>query len=74
MKSLITPIEAIEIMQYTPCEELHIVTDIVKEYGTNSEYYVEGKTYSMFLYALLYTAGRIQGIREERAKMRGGVR
>ena len=71
-KILITPQEAIILVERRPVEDVYICTEIEREFDKRN-----GQLESALRHALLMTAiwngGRIQGIREERRRKAGTV-
>ena len=68
--------EAIALTQYRTIGDFDLLESIAKEYARQTPRPTkttpgEIKWYSLCLYQTLFNAGRLQGIREERARRRG---
>ena len=63
---LITPEDSLAIFRYSTARSIHIANALYKVYEANHELYTQFDT--MRLLSFIYDTGRIQGIREERAK------
>lgn len=62
-KSLVTAQEAVKVSKHRGLKDIYIATEIAEEYKTSGDVME-----LIFLYGTIWNAGRIQGIREERAK------
>lgn len=62
-KSLVTPKEAVRLSEYRSIKDIYIAVEIAKEYKATG--IVQDLTW---VFGTIWNAGRIQGIREERAK------
>ena len=63
-KLLISTAEALELVQFRTLKDSYIAQDIYNEYKKT-----ETKEYSLaWVLGIIWNAGRIQGIREERSK------
>ena len=68
--------EALALTEFTTIGDFDLVESIAKEYARQTPRPTkttpgEIKWYSLCLYKTLFHAGRLQGIREERARRRG---
>ena len=65
-RELITPTEALALSEFNTAADLYRAHDIVTAWGKRHK---NDSTFDyMCMCAMIYTAGRVQGIREERAK------
>jgi hypothetical protein len=62
-KSLVTAQEAVRVSKYRGLKDIYIANEIAEEYKTSGDVME-----LIFLFGTIWNAGRIQGIREERAK------
>lgn len=62
-KSLVTPKEAVRLSEYRSIKDIYIAVEIAKEYKATG--IVQELTW---VFGTIWNAGRMQGIREERAK------
>lgn len=63
-ESLVTPEEAFVLSDYRTIKDVYIVNEIAEACKRTDE----EKHYRTFLLAVIWNAGRVQGIREERQK------
>lgn len=73
---LVNAKEALALTEYRTIEDFELIESIAKEYARQTPRPTkttpgEIKWYSLCLYQTLFNAGRLQGIREERARRRG---
>lgn len=61
--NLVSPQEAVRLAEYRSIKDIYIAVDIAKEYKDKG--IVQELTW---LFGTIWNAGRIQGIREERAR------
>lgn len=68
IQQLITPAEAMELFRYAGIQEMHIAKDLPDFYRTQKGRYSDSLWDMMSLLSFVYDTGRVQGMREERAK------
>lgn len=68
IQQLITPAEAMELFRYAGIQEMHIAKDLHGFYMTQKGRYSDSLWDMMSLLSFVYDTGRVQGMREERAK------
>lgn len=68
IQQLITPAEAMELFRYAGIQEMHIAKDLHDFYRTQKWRYSDSLWDMMSLLSFVYDTGRVQGMREERAK------
>lgn len=68
IQQLITPAEAMELFRYAGIQEMHIAKDLHDFYRTQKGRYSDSLWDMMSLLSFVYDTGRVQGMREERAK------
>lgn len=64
----ITPQEAVKLFEYSKVGEIHIATRLYEEYTETHEPQGDILCGFLTLLSFIYDTGRVQGIREERAK------
>ena len=74
IKQRITPAEAMQLFEFARTEEMYIAGELYQEYRTANEmrespvWDILDTWDTLALLAFVYDTGRVQGIREERAK------
>lgn len=68
IQQLITPAEAMELFRYAGIQEMHIAKDLHDFYRTQKGSSSDSLWDMMSLLSFVYDTGRVQGMREERAK------
>lgn len=68
IQQLITPAEAMELFKYASVWEMYIAKDLYDFYGAKRERNSDSLWDMMSLLSFIYDTGRVQGMREERAK------
>lgn len=68
IQQLITPAEAMELSRYAGIQEMHKAKDLHDFYRTQKGRYSDSLWDMMSLLSFVYDTGRVQGMREERAK------
>lgn len=68
IQQLITPAEAMELFRYASIQEMHIAKDLHDFYRTQKGRDSDSLWDMMSLLSFVYDTGRVQGMREERAK------
>lgn len=67
----VTPAEALEIFKNSTLEELYIAMDLYQAFKQTRECDNDRLWDLLSLVSFAYVTGRVQGIREERAKKKG---
>lgn len=67
----VTPGEALEIFKNSTLEELYIAMDLYQAFKQSREWDNDHLWDLLSLVSFAYMTGRVQGIREERAKKKG---
>lgn len=68
IQRLIAPAEAMELFSYAGIQEMHIAKDLYDFYRAQKGRHSDSLWDMMRLLSFIYDTGRVQGIREERAK------
>lgn len=68
IQQLIAPAEAIELFKYAGIREMYIAKDLYDFYRAKRERNSDSLWDMMSLLSFIYDTGRVQGMREERAK------
>lgn len=68
IQQLIAPAEAMELFKYASVWEMHIAKDLYDVYRAKRERNSDSLWDMMSLLSFIYDTGRVQGMREERAK------
>lgn len=68
IQQLIAPAEAIELFKYAGVREMYIAKDLYDFYRAKRERNSDSLWDMMSLLSFIYDTGRVQGMREERAK------
>lgn len=72
IKERVTPVEALGIFKNCTSEEMYIAMNLYQTYRQTMGTEKEDRLWDLLsLIALGYVTGRVQGIREERAKKKG---
>lgn len=68
IQQLIAPAEAMELFKYAGVREMYIAKDLYDFYRAKRERNSDSLWDMMSLLSFIYDTGRVQGMREERAK------
>lgn len=68
IQQLIAPAEAMELFRYAGIQEMRIAKDLHDFYRAQKERHSDSLWDMMSLLSFVYDTGRVQGMREERAK------
>lgn len=68
IQRLIAPAEAMELFRYAGIQEMYIAKDLYDFYRAQKGRHSDSLWDMMCLLSFVYDTGRVQGIREERAK------
>lgn len=71
IQQLVAPAEAMELFRYAGIQEMHIVKDLYAFYRAQKGRHSDILWDMMSLLSFIYDTGRVQGMREERAKRKG---